>query len=275
MTAHTAEPGRERLLVPQLGAASSPPHLVKGHLNSLRSDRRRMRSTVACRPGAFAGFTARPGGVPARPADHCGRHRYPDGGMQMRGTDEKDDLGDPARTVVSRMGTSRCGRLIAAVAGGVLVLAGCGPDDTSSQPPSRSGSASAGSSSPSGSSSSGSSSSGSSALPAPADGADLAACADGRCEVRVGASARIPVPRRLRVDSVRVRSVGSGTVTIVGRYLGDRQGGFCTGTSCSSSGSGGGFTLVLGPDSTGSQNDLSITAVAVNGGFAVLRLAPV
>lgn len=33
MTAHTAEPGRERHLVPRLGAASSPPHLVKGHLN--------------------------------------------------------------------------------------------------------------------------------------------------------------------------------------------------------------------------------------------------
>lgn len=31
MTAHTAEPGRARLLVPQLGAASSPSHLVKVH----------------------------------------------------------------------------------------------------------------------------------------------------------------------------------------------------------------------------------------------------
>jgi hypothetical protein len=41
------------------------------------------------------------------------------------------------------------------------------------------------------------------------------------------------------------------------------------------SGSGGGFKVTLGPDSTGSANDLSITAVAVNGGFAVLRLAPV
>jgi hypothetical protein len=31
MTAHTAEPGRARLLVPQLGAASSPSHLVNVH----------------------------------------------------------------------------------------------------------------------------------------------------------------------------------------------------------------------------------------------------
>lgn len=37
MTAHTAEPGRARLLVPQLGAASSPPHLVKDHRTLSRS----------------------------------------------------------------------------------------------------------------------------------------------------------------------------------------------------------------------------------------------
>ena len=93
--------------------------------------------------------------------------------------------------------------------------------------------------------------------------------------MKVGASAEIPVTRKLRVDSVRVQSVGSDTVTIVGRYVGDRQGGFCTGPNCSSSGSDDAFKLTLGRDSTGSQNDLSITAVAIDGGFAVLRLAPV
>jgi hypothetical protein len=177
----------------------------------------------------------------------------------VRGHGEEDLSGELTRAA-SRRESSRCRGLIVAVAGGMLVLAGCGPGDNASpRTPSRSGS----------------SSSGSSGLPTPADGVNLAACTDGRCEVRVSASAKIPVPRNLRVDSVRVQSVGSGTVTIVGRYVGDRQGGFCTGTNCSSSGSGGGFTLTLGPNSTGSQNDLSITAVAINDGFAVLRLAPV
>jgi hypothetical protein len=147
----------------------------------------------------------------------------------------------------------------------MVVLAGCGLGDAGSPH----------TPSPHTQSPSGSSSSGSSGLPTPADGADLAACTDGRCEVQVSASAKIPVPRKLRVDSVRVQSVGSGTVTIVGRYVGDEQGGFCTGSDCSSSGSGDGFKLTLGPHSTGSQNDLSITAVAINGKFAVLRLAPV
>jgi hypothetical protein len=188
---------------------------------------------------------------------------------------------------VGRYGENR--GLIAALAGVMLGLAlaltGCGQgggtsgqdDDTSPRPssPSASGpsSASPGSSaSPSAGSNAGSA--GSSVLPAAADGTDLAACADGRCEVQVGASAKIPVPRRLDVTGVRVRSIDSDTVTIVGRLLGNRQSGFCTGVSCSSSGSGDGFQLELGADSTGSENGLSITAVAIDGGRAVLRLAP-
>jgi hypothetical protein len=149
-----------------------------------------------------------------------------------------------------------------ALTAGALVLTGCGPGgdgaaSPSAKPPSRGGSSSR-----------------AAALPPAADGTDLTACADGTCEVRVGASAAITVPRALQVSSVRVRSIGSDTVTIVGRFLGNRQGGFCTGANCSSSGSGNGFTLTLGPDSTGSENGLSITAVAIKGGFAVLRLAP-
>lgn len=157
--------------------------------------------------------------------------------------------------------TSRRGALLTAVAGVMLALAGCGQGDDVISPPSPARSESSAAASP--------------ALPTAADGANLGACRDGRCEVRVRASAEIPVPRSLRVDSVRVQSVGADTVTIVGRYLGDQTGGFCTGVNCSSSGSGDGFRLTLGPDSTGSQNDLSISAVAVTGGFAVLRLAPV
>lgn len=155
-------------------------------------------------------------------------------------------------------------RAVAAMAmSGTLVLAGCGLGDEDS---------------PSSSSRSGTPSkpatSAPSAPPQAADGTDLSACADGRCEVRVGASGRIPVPRKLGVDSVRVEAVGSGAITIVGRYIGGRQGGYCTGVRCSSVGNGNRFKLTLAPDSLSSQNDLSITAVAIDGGMAVLRFAP-
>lgn len=156
---------------------------------------------------------------------------------------------------------ARYGALLAVA--GLLVLSGCGTGDDDSSNASSPGPSSAKSSAKS------------SAPPKPADGTDLAACADGRCEVQVSASAKLPVPRKLKVASVRVESVGSGSVTVVGRYLGNSQGGFCSGRSCNSSGSEGGFKLTLGPDSTGSQNGLSITAVTITGGTAVLRLAPV
>ncbi|GAA3241278.1 hypothetical protein [Nonomuraea helvata] len=180
-------------------------------------------------------------------------------------------------------------RLIAAVAavvaGGMLALAGCAsggdtsPDaltqsgsPSSSAPPAAADDDAQDDATPDTSTRSGTP--GSSGLPAAADGTDLSACVDGRCEVRVGAAARLPVPRRLRVASVRVQSVGFDTVTVVGRYLGYSQRGFCTGVSCNSSSSDGRFRLVLAADSTATENGLSITAVAVNGESAVLRLTP-
>ncbi|MEV1172925.1 hypothetical protein [Nonomuraea sp. NPDC049784] len=176
-------------------------------------------------------------------------------------------------------------RLVAAVvAGGTLVLAGCAAGgDVSPDAASRSESPSPsdlpataddteGDATPDTSSRGEHSSS--SGLPAAADGTDLAACADGRCEVRVSAGSNISVPRRLGVASVRVQSVEFDTVTVAGRYLGYSQRGFCTGTSCNSSSSGNRFKVVLGTDSTATENGLSITAVAANGESAVLQLAP-
>ncbi|WP_433438055.1 hypothetical protein [Nonomuraea sp. CA-141351] len=174
-------------------------------------------------------------------------------------------------------------RLVAAVvAGGALALAGCAAGgDPSPDAASRSESPSPsdlsaddteGDATPDTSSQGEHSSS--SGLPAAADGTDLAACADGRCEVRVSAGSNLSVPRRLGVASVRVQSVEFDTVTVVGRYLGYSQRGFCTGTSCNSSSSGNRFKVVLGTDSKATENGLSITAVAANGESAVLQLAP-
>lgn len=113
-------------------------------------------------------------------------------------------------------------------------------------------------------------------LPEAADGTDLRACADGTCEVLVDTSARIQVPKRLEVADLRVRDISQHAITIVGRFLGNSMGGGCSGSgTCSSSGSGGGFELTLGPDAIATQNGLSIGLVAIDGEHAVLRLAPV
>lgn len=151
------------------------------------------------------------------------------------------------------------GAPLVALTAGTLALTGCGGGGDATGPASRSGSPP----------------SHTSAAPTAADGTDLTACADGRCEVRVAGPASIPLPHGMGVSSVRVRSVGPENVIVVGRFTGNRQSGFCAGRSCGSSGSGDGFTLTLGPDGTGSENGLSVTAVAVGGGSAVLRFAPV
>ncbi|MFD0685106.1 hypothetical protein ACFQZM_11405 [Actinomadura fibrosa] len=111
--------------------------------------------------------------------------------------------------------------------------------------------------------------------PPAANGTNVAACAAGRCEVQVSASTKIPVPRDTRVDSVQIQSITADTVTVVGRVLGTRSEGLCTGRKCSSSVAGGRFTLQLGPDSTGTENGLSVTVVTITGKTAIIRFGPV
>lgn len=153
---------------------------------------------------------------------------------------------------------SRFQTLIAAT-GGALLLAGCGSGhDASSHAPSPSTSAK-----PSASAS---------APVSAADGTDLKACADGKCEVRVGPSARIPVPRRLEVASVRVQSVRATEVTIVGRYTGNRTGGSGSGNFSADS-SNGKFRLTIGLNSEATENGLDVAVLALQGGYAVLRIS--
>lgn len=105
--------------------------------------------------------------------------------------------------------TSSYFRVLTAITGGTLTLAACGSGGDDSSQPSGSGKTSA-TASPSGA-----------PTVTPSDSTDLAACADGECEVRVGPSARIPVPRRLGVGSVQVQAVNVNGVTFIGRYIGD------------------------------------------------------
>lgn len=110
--------------------------------------------------------------------------------------------------------------------------------------------------------------------PAAADGSDVTACADARCEVSVRAGTAIPVPASTDVADVTVTAVTDDRVTLTGRVLGSSSGGLCTG-QCDSRSSNGEFTVTLGPDSLATQNGLSITSESITNDTAVLKLAPV
>ncbi|GAA0320392.1 hypothetical protein NE235_18050 [Actinoallomurus spadix] len=95
-------------------------------------------------------------------------------------------------------------------------------------------------------------------LPRAANGTDLGACRDGRCEVQVSARDRIPVPARLGVTELRVTAIAGDDITLRGT---------APGTS---------LTVGLGGSAgaTSVMNGLAITLVAIADGKAVLRIAP-
>lgn len=110
------------------------------------------------------------------------------------------------------------------------------------------------------------------APPSAADSGDLAACQDGSCEVRVDGPASIPLDPRFRIRSVQVESISATTADIRMEY----PGGFYFDSQCGS----GGCTTTLGEGvfratvSAGSTLNLpaiTIEAVAVGQGAAVLR----
>ena len=109
--------------------------------------------------------------------------------------------------------------------------------------------------------------------PTAADGTNVAACADGRCEVTVKAGTAIPVPKSMNVEKVTVSAVSRSRVTITGHDLGNSSGGGCTG-QCDSSSSNGNFKITLGADSQATENGLGLTVEQIAGDTAVIRVAP-
>ncbi|MEV6908786.1 hypothetical protein [Amycolatopsis sp. NPDC051071] len=109
--------------------------------------------------------------------------------------------------------------------------------------------------------------------PKAADGADLAACSDGICEVSAKAGGKITLPAQTRVESVTVRSVDADTVALVATGIGTRQGGTCSG-KCEASGTGKDFQAKLWAGSGLTYNNLSVTLLGVGDGAAVLRIKP-
>jgi hypothetical protein len=109
--------------------------------------------------------------------------------------------------------------------------------------------------------------------PSAADGTNVAACKDARCEVTVRPGTALPVPASTTVRDIRVTAVTADRVTITGRGIGDASSGYCSG-QCDSSSTNGVFTVTLGVDSQAVENGLAITAERIEGGTAVLKLAP-
>ena len=96
------------------------------------------------------------------------------------------------------------------------------------------------------------------ALPKAADGNNLKACSDARCEVYVRTGSKIPVSRSVAgFNTLVVTKVATDGVDF---------GGSTPNTSVSAGGQRAGSTSQL--------NDLQITTVAIQGETAILRLRP-
>jgi hypothetical protein len=96
------------------------------------------------------------------------------------------------------------------------------------------------------------------ALPKAADGYNLKACSDARCEVYVRTGSKVPVSRRVAgFNTLVVSKVATDGVDF---------GGSTPNTSVSAGGQRAGSTSQL--------NDLQITTVAIQGETAILRLRP-
>jgi hypothetical protein len=95
-------------------------------------------------------------------------------------------------------------------------------------------------------------------LPKAADGNNLKACSDARCEVYVRTGSKVPVSRR----------VAGFTTLVVSKVATDGvdYGGRTPNISVSAGGQRAGSTSQL--------NDLKITTVAIQGKIAILRLRP-
>jgi hypothetical protein len=95
-------------------------------------------------------------------------------------------------------------------------------------------------------------------LPKAADGNNLKACSDARCEVYVRTGSKVPVSRRVAgFNTLVVSKVAPDGVD---------YGGSTPNTSVSAGGQRPGTTFQL--------NDLMVTTVAIQGRTAILRLRP-
>ncbi|HWG24943.1 hypothetical protein [Actinospica sp.] len=105
---------------------------------------------------------------------------------------------------------------------------------------------------------------------------DTAACAAGRCEVRVSPPETISFKPGLDLTNLRVTSIKSGVVTLVttSTYNGGDAGVSSNANVCSSNGTNAITTNDMEVGCTITNNGLSMRVVSVDGESAVLRLEP-
>jgi hypothetical protein len=106
---------------------------------------------------------------------------------------------------------------------------------------------------------------------------DTAACATGRCEVRVSAPETIPLKPGLELTMLHVTSIKGGVVTIVttSTFDGGNAGVNSSANVCSSNGTNATTTNDMEVGCTITNNELSMSVASVDGDSAVLRLVPV
>lgn len=173
------------------------------------------------------------------------------------------------------------GRIAAVIAAGTLVMvAGCGSSsDEPGTPSKRTDTADAPSRSESDTRSTSDTPS-PSEEPTPealqaADGEDVSACADTRCEVIVRAGAKLPVPTSTDLENLRVVKVTENEVVMKADLIGNSSFGSCLGgVSCDVKSINGKVDIRLGPDSRGAQNGVVLTVTDIADGEAVLEVTP-
>jgi hypothetical protein len=108
-----------------------------------------------------------------------------------------------------------------------------------------------------------------------ADGGNVAACADGRCEVAVAAGTAIAVPQSMAVQDLTLTEVSSDQITITAHDIGTTSNGTCSGPSvCHLSTDNGAVSATMGKDARLTENGLALTVVGIDGGTAVLKIEP-
>ncbi|MEV4891945.1 hypothetical protein AB0K48_21430 [Nonomuraea sp. NPDC055795] len=111
----------------------------------------------------------------------------------------------------------------------------------------------------------------------PKDGTRTRACADGTCEVRVNSSARVPLPKRFGLSSLKVTGIEDETVSFVAPMIGSKfsSDGGCSATITGPSANSAAFWgLTCAAGDTTVVNKMSLEVVGVTGKAAVIRIRP-
>jgi hypothetical protein len=111
----------------------------------------------------------------------------------------------------------------------------------------------------------------------PADGRNLRACRDGRCEVRISEGAQVPLPRRSGLGSLQVLGVGAAGVSMVIPLTGrdfDSDGGCSTTVTGPGAGSSAFVSLDCRKGEPGTVNKVALEILDISGRTAVLRVRP-